>query len=220
MVAIFLCLIPVTLISSKFIQAQRLPTAFTGIVQVERVAKKGESNTAPHSPIVEGCFNQHECCYALYTLGQCVHHHSDMKIWCPGACGFCRPTYDPELGKHKDQFHPTHTFSECADRHVGCERMAAAGKCIQFEYFMDENCRRSCGRCDKRRTEICREARHDCSEAPTPGLRKYCEQLQRWDQEARVRNTISPIKAIKFFRKAPTSGQKSPCRQVQRQLPT
>ncbi|KAI6230438.1 hypothetical protein M3Y99_01063000 [Aphelenchoides fujianensis] len=162
------------------ISAIKLPTAFSGVIQEDELKKKGGPS---HLPTVrDGCFNEHECCDSLRTMGQCVHHRDDLKVWCAASCGLCQPAYDPSV--------------ECNDRHRDCAKWSKEGKCAENEYWMNENCRRSCKRCWRTRAVACPGTRLDCSKAPTPAIRRYCEQLQRWDEGARKSTILTHEPAL------------------------
>ncbi|KAI6197949.1 hypothetical protein M3Y94_01286100 [Aphelenchoides besseyi] len=160
--------------------AQRLPTAFSGVVQEEQIQKK---NAVPQLPTIpNSCFNEHECCESLQTMGACVHHRADLKLWCPLSCGYCQANYDQNV--------------DCADRYHDCKSKVKGNGCKQNEYWMNENCRKTCDRCKKTRAETCPGQRLDCSKAPNLAIRRYCEQLQRWDEGARHSQLVGPEVAL------------------------
>ncbi|CAL1540695.1 unnamed protein product [Lymnaea stagnalis] len=78
------------------------------------------------------CQDIREDCRSMKAAGQCMTHLEMMMDKCAATCEFC--------GKGK---------GVCMDYQVGCATMAAGGLCedIVFKWFMQLNCRASCGLC-------------------------------------------------------------------------
>ncbi|KAI6232601.1 hypothetical protein M3Y99_01006600 [Aphelenchoides fujianensis] len=68
----------------------------------------------------------------------------------------------------------------------GLRKWSKEGKCAENEYWMNENCRRSCKRCWRTRAVPLPGHPPRLLEGATLAIRRYCEQLQRWDEGARV----------------------------------
>ncbi|KAL6736409.1 hypothetical protein Aduo_006765 [Ancylostoma duodenale] len=87
----------------------------------------------------EQCFNENECCGIWAESGHCEGNPSFMLSWCKASCDVCAPNYNITL--------------ECTDRYSSCSDLAH--DCNSRGAWMKENCRKSCGFCNKTREQDC-----------------------------------------------------------------
>ena len=116
------------------------------------------------APVVQNCFNEHECCSTWQTKGECSRNPGYMNAWCKASCGRCRPSYDLKV--------------ECSDRHPNCAKWSRSGECTKNPYWMSENCRRSCNKCSATRAQTCgggAQQQQRQKPAPAPVRPSKCE---------------------------------------------
>ncbi|RCN51889.1 shTK domain protein [Ancylostoma caninum] len=85
------------------------------------------------------CFNDNECCGIWAEFGHCESNPSFMLSWCKASCNVCTPNYNITL--------------ECTDRYSLCSDLT--DDCHGRRAWMKENCRKSCGFCNKTREQDC-----------------------------------------------------------------
>ncbi|PAV58542.1 hypothetical protein WR25_01326 [Diploscapter pachys] len=73
--------------------------------------------------------------------GDCKYNKAYMNLYCEASCGICKPNYN--------------LVDDCTDRFSRCKSSKEQGYCEQYKYWMDENCRRSCNRCENTRAQEC-----------------------------------------------------------------
>uniref|UniRef100_A0A0M3IJ33 ShTK domain protein n=1 Tax=Ascaris lumbricoides TaxID=6252 RepID=A0A0M3IJ33_ASCLU len=112
-------------------------------------------------PVLNNCYNEHECCSTWAARGECTRNKSYMNLWCKASCHICRPTFNIAL--------------ECADFHRKCIQWSRSGECSKNPLWMAENCRKSCARCAATRAQICNGGKQPpTTTSPAPAYLEKC----------------------------------------------